>query len=394
MIAAAALAAVLSVPARAAAEAPPEAQVAAAVDVLRRGNWNERIHAAYSLEAYGDTGLPGLREAALDADWQVRMTAAHLMGRVGLSAAPDLARVLKTDPCRHVRLTAVHWLGSMGPEADAVLSEALSSDNEMARGIGRYWQRKSAGKQFESTASDAPPPVAEFSFPSTCDSSASPGRAPWADAAEATPASQPAPPSVATPDPPATPPVVKKPAKTAARAPARAAIQKERLKELDELLADASPSRPPSPPRPADAASAPQPALAAPPDEPAERDPLPVLLVMLHDADARKRARAADELGKRGSAAVPALKDLSAALKDGDRRVRASAALALGNLGAAADSTVPALVSALRRGPEDVALSAAVALGRIDTPRSRRAFARYARQAAGELLKREPSPAK
>jgi hypothetical protein len=118
-------------------------------------------------------------------------------------------------------------------------------------------------------------------------------------------------------------------------------------------------------------------------------DPLPALKRLLADADPRARARAADELGRRGTAAAAAVPALVAALKDRDRHVRASAALALGNLGSAADAAVPALVDALKRGPEEVAWSAAVALGRIGTPRARRAFDRYARQSAGDFLKRE-----
>ena len=86
-------------------------------------------------------------------------------------------------------------------------------------------------------------------------------------------------------------------------------------------------------------------------------------------------ARAADELGKRGIEAAPAIDLLAEALDDRNSRVRASAALALGNLDA--QKSVRALISALNDSDEDVRWSAAVALGRIKSPKAQAAFRRY-----------------
>jgi hypothetical protein len=440
---------------RAAAAANPPAE-------LTSGDWNARIHATHALAELGADGLPGLRIAAGDADWQVRMTAVHLMGRVGEAAVPDLAQVLRTEPCRHVRLTALHWLGTIGGDrASEALKEGLSDESGMVRLMGRYWLDKAGGRE-EGFNPDETAAVAEDL--KYCETSPQPRRASWAVERKA-PAAPPADGEidevVVTPDPTvrrstasaetpvksATETLPDPPSTTKRNASGKTLVRAEpvdraRLKELDALLAPdageaetlpggaavpgrveaengaattfvADPRRAPSAavraPRPKAAPESMPAGTPGLPERPAsetagaaimadagtgktEIDPLPSLLKLLADADPKIRARAADDLGKRGPAAASAESALAAALKDSDRRVRASAALALGNLGAAADSAVPALVAALKRGPEETSWSAAVALGRIGTPRARRAFARYARQSAGDLVRGEKKP--
>jgi len=399
----------------AAAAAPtPRESAAAETAVLRSGDWNERVHAVHGLGELGAAGLPGLRLAAGDADWQVRMTAVHLMGRLGEAAVPDLAAVLRTEPCRHVRLTAVHWLGAIGgPRASAALRAGLGDESGMVRLMGRYWLDKADGRKEAGFDPDASAAVAEDL--KYCEASPEPRRASWADKRPALPAEEDAnDEAVVTPDP------VVKPAPRASAAdkpapetlpdpptlPSRPApeteasvkpLSRERLTELDALLAPSerptAESFPAGPPGLSDRAIRTAGAEIMPDagTGKAESDPLPPLLKLLADPDPAKRARAADDLGKRGSRAASAGTALASALKDPDRRVRASAALALGNLGPAADSAVPALVAALRRGPEEVEWSAAVALGRIGTPRARKAFARYSRQSAGDLVRGSPA---
>ena len=96
-----------------------------------------------------------------------------------------------------------------------------------------------------------------------------------------------------------------------------------------------------------------------------ENDPVPALIKALSRGDARRRARAADELGKRGAAALPAVPALRRALKDRDRRVRASAALALGGVGASDENIIADLTRALKDKEEDVRFSAGLALNRL-----------------------------
>ena len=376
---------------------PANAQPNGHERMLRDGNWNQRIHAATALGALGPGGLPLLSYAARDADWQVRMTAVHEMGRVGLPALKALETVLREEPCRHVSLTAVHWLGSMGPEASDTLHRALKDESGMVRLMGRYWLKRDEGKEAPPESWDAA--AASSEYLKACVSSPSPGRASWAEdgAVSLAPEENPVDEPVLTQDPVISPSTA---ALAALPSPETfAPMDRASLKELDDVLA-ASERKPESLP-------------AAPPgfgeraapellpsggagfgDRPAaetsgasivadkgtgkmKNDPLPVLLAYLKDTDSAMRARAADELGRRAAAsAVPAL---TACLKDRAPRVRASAALALGNIGAPSDAAVPAIVAALKKGPEEVSWSAALALGRIGTPRARKAFERSLR---------------
>jgi hypothetical protein len=96
-----------------------------------------------------------------------------------------------------------------------------------------------------------------------------------------------------------------------------------------------------------------------------ENDPIPALISQLLSKNPRTRARAADELGKRGLAAEPAVPALRRALKDRDRRARASAALALGSAGGRTKGVEGDLRIALRDRDEDVRFSAGIALERL-----------------------------
>lgn len=313
---------------------------------LRSGTWNERVHAVHAAGEMGAEDVSLLSLAAEDADWQVRLTAAHFLGRA--RAAGELGRVLQHEPCRHVRLTALHWLGAMGEQGAATLRETLSGPWEAGSKEG-------------------------------CLSSPGSGRAPWAGRPRGETASAAEPgemfEEVVTRDPTA----LSTPVAAARQAPEPVVepLESRQAQELDALLGPGFARTDPDG-LPADYQLADTGKLKA--------DTLPALLALLRDGDPRKRGRAADELGKRGPAVAPqAVGALMRALKDPDRRVVASAALALGSMGGAADRAVPALAAVLKRGPEDVESSAALALGRIGTPRAKKAFARHAGSAAMEL---------
>ncbi|MBI3288237.1 MAG: HEAT repeat domain-containing protein [Elusimicrobia bacterium] len=351
--------------------------------VLETGGWNARIHAVHTLGELGPGALPQLARAAHDADWQVRMTAAHHVGRLGRPALGALETVLREEPCRAVRLTALHWLGIMGPEASDALRGALDDESGMMRLMGRYWLDKPA------VAGTPPGPETEAAKReqlAACASSPRPGAAPWARPPAAAPKNdKQSHELVVTPDPklPETPPVA---------SDDDLPLAHERLEELDEILAPAQASAETMPAAPSGFGERPSPETAGADyardagTGKAELDPLPALIALLRSEDPAVRARACDDIGKRGAAAASAVSALTKALKAPTARVRASAALALGNVGAAADPAVPALVAALKNGPEEVSWSAALALGRIGTPRARRAFARHSRESAGVLV--------
>jgi hypothetical protein len=315
---------------------------------LRTGDWNTRVNAVHAAGEMGSEDRSLLRYAAEDADWQVRLTAAHFLGRA--KASEELGRVLRHEPCRHVRLTALHWLGALGPEGTAVLRAVLEGPWEAGSRQG-------------------------------CLSSPGSGRAPWAEGTsvdeDAPPADAPVDEVVVTRDPTAlsTPTAAPRPVPEPAVEP----LPRRQVEELDSLLGPGFARTDPDGVS-ADYQLADTGKLKA--------DTLPALLKLLKDPDARKRGRAADELGKRGPAvAKEAVGPLTLALADKDRRVVASAALALGNMGPAAAPAVPALARALKKGPEDVESSAALALGRIGTPAAKKAFARHAGSAAMELVR-------
>ena len=87
------LAVLLSGLSTAAVAAPSEADIESRMRLLDFGLWNNRINALYDAGDMGVDGLPLLRYASDDADWQVRLTAAHFMGKLGLAAAPALGEI-------------------------------------------------------------------------------------------------------------------------------------------------------------------------------------------------------------------------------------------------------------------------------------------------------------
>src|SRR5690349_2744826 len=85
----------------------------------------------------------------------------------------------------------------------------------------------------------------------------------------------------------------------------------------------------------------------------------------LQDPNPEVRARAARELGKRGSDAAGSVDKLTQALKSADADERQSAATALGKIGEPANVAVPALIEALSDAEWPVRRAAALALGEI-----------------------------
>ena len=230
---------------------PDESRLAALSADLKLGPWNARIHAVHELEPYGSTGLPLLEYAARDADWQVRLTAVHFLGRLGRPALRSLAEVLKEEPCRHVRITAIHWLGNMGPAASGVLAEALGDESGMARLTGRYWLRKLGQDDYSASAEGLDSQAAQREDLKVCRPSLQPGRIDLAKRLEAQP--PPAPPAELAelelpPTAPAAAGLAGTPAPEAARS--EEPLAKERELELDKLLADSPPEDLPPAPAP------------------------------------------------------------------------------------------------------------------------------------------------
>lgn len=465
-------------PALALDEPPGQAKLDDAHRMLDYGLWNGRIDALYDLGALGRDGLGELTFADDDADWQVRLTAVHFLGKLGAPAAPALAAVAEREPCPHVRRLALLWLKRMGPDGAASYRRlAQAEDEEALASLPPGYSPEVMGKPLVVDTPDGMTP--EFFDGGVdlraCASSEHAGRLHRAGAAPSGPGDGPerdevvktpeipawarnggARPSSSTaragspetlPPGPAGPERPDGAVASAPLAPADARVRGEldgllapgpveALKPLSALLreqpvekhaprdgedfADLPPadevrstgtpeSLPAGPPAPERAPSAPDaaPAFAVadprrapaaavaarstgtpesfPPGLPApepravepgradlvadagtgkpENDPIPVLIAALSSAEPRRRARAADELGKRGDAAKPALTKLRAATKDRDRRVRASAVLALGSV-AAADAARD-IRRALKDRDEDVRFSAALALERL-----------------------------
>lgn len=433
---------VLAVPAAAQEPPPREARIERLERVLDYGLWNGRIQALYEAGEMGRDGLPLLQRASDDADWQVRLTVTHFLGKLGPAAAPDLAALARAEPCPNVRLSALRWLERM--DARAELASALTPEDrrELDGEPDRYGTERmgkplvidapegdmtpeffAGGPDFRACASSehsgrkhARPRVRPErrsdvrasddpevrTPPAPAAPAAAPGSTPWE--------------RVGTPEsfPPGEPGFDR--AKASSSSGARAERVERRREDLDKLVEPGAregfPPGPPAPERPAAAASAPRyeaadarepaPRTVVPPREAAapetlppgpaapvheapaagtadfvadagtgrpEDDPVPRLVEALSGPDARRRARAADELGKRGEAALPAVPALRRALSDRDRRVRASAALALGDVGGTSAETAAAVRRALRDKDEDVRFSAALALQRLSRPR-------------------------
>lgn len=406
--------------------------------VLDYGLWNGRIEALYDLGELGRDGLPLLSYADDDADWQVRLTAVHFLGKVGLPAAPALGEVARREPCPHVRLYALEWLSRMGATGEQYYREAITPEDEAE--LGRLPPRRDPAFMGKPLVIDAPDQMNADFFNGgadlrVCASSEHAGRQhghlDWPRGEEAEAAAHEV---VVTADVPAwarggrsstspaaggrlgrpesLPPGPAAPeVASSAPPPPKTAEQRRRDAELDMFLAPGRPQGLPRgepapaprdsvPPRPGYETPAPRaaassavtavssgtresfpagpPAPEAGPAEPAaaafvadagtgkpEQDPIPGLIERLSDSDPHRRARAADELGKRGPAAAKAVSALRRALRDRDRRVRASAVLALGSAGAGADAVAADLRRALSDKDEDVRFSAGIALERF-----------------------------
>lgn len=375
-------------------------------ETLKSGNWNERIHAVHALDAHGTAGLPELRTAARDYDWQVRLTAVHFLGRVGRPAIEDLKISARKEPCRHVRLSAVNWLASLGVTEIPAASDFGRRPDQFGclRGIDEGPQASPPEPAMEEDEADfpvVPPPpekIAETPPPPIVIASDSRWRELDILLGEEEPA--PEPPLAAKEEP-----TLENPIKLPESLPPMGAGRETAPSEhLAGGLASASSrqgagsavpgayrEKEAMPSSPGGATRSSVHVTAAPLDDhgtpkPAS-DPVPGLIGTLANPDRRKRAHAADELGKLGLSAAPAVPALTARLSDKAPQVRASAALALGNIGAPADPAVPKLVGALRDKNEEVQVSAAVALGRLGTPQAKKAFRKHLHGSAGGVIK-------
>lgn len=452
--------------------------------VLDYGLWNNRVQTLYDLGEEGRDGLPSLIYASDDADWQVRLTAVHFMGKLGAPAAQALGEIVRVEPCPYVRVSALRWLTGMGAAGKGILRDVMTPEDEAEmESIPDRFGTERMGKPL---LIDAPGGAMTTEFFNhgldlrVCASSEYANRrkrflvSPRDRGTTAARVSirREAPPRPDSFEPVVTPPiriakaVVKKPERLPDSPPAAPVVvievqipnpgpkESEKRPPVPEAFPPAAPAapatpsmariaslgpkeaqrRPPSPeldvllsakapetmPRAGpgfgsrealvpsvDFAKAPgaRPIAATPPAPPRaplpaaesfpsagpgihhepsepgaaslvedagtgkpENDPVPELIKRLSSAEPRARARAADELGKRGASALPAVPALRRALKDKDRRVRASAVLALGGVAGSVDGVDGDLHRALRDKNEDVRFSAVIALQRLQTP--------------------------
>ncbi|MDD5304762.1 MAG: HEAT repeat domain-containing protein, partial [Elusimicrobia bacterium] len=114
----------------AAAAAPSAEDMESRRRMLDFGLWNNRIHALYDAGDLGRDGLPLLSYASDDADWQVRLTAVHFMGKLGPDAAPALGAIVRVEPCPFVRVSALRWLTGMGPAGREILKGVMTPEDE------------------------------------------------------------------------------------------------------------------------------------------------------------------------------------------------------------------------------------------------------------------------
>jgi hypothetical protein len=415
---------------------PRRAKLDEARHVLDDALWNGRINTLYELGDIGRDGLDLIGYADDDADWQVRLTAVHFLGKAGPPAAPELAAVVRREPCPHVRLSALIWLERLGPAGERWYRETATPEDVDA--ISRLPAEYGTERMGKPLAVDVPDEMNSYFFNGgtdlrVCASSERAGRLrthlelPAERAAAAAPREE----TVTTADVPDwaraknRTSVFKRagasesfpfgapgfPRAEAARPAPATPEQKRRDAELDKILTPGTPESLPSgapgpPPRAAvkaaarfespdarSSASSSAPSASSrtresfPPGAPAlpektpaagaaaimpdagtgkpASDPVPLLIRQLSSGDARRRARAADELGKRGAAASKAVPALRRALGDRDRRVRASAALALGSAGGGVEGVSDDLERARRDQDEDVRFSAGIALERL-----------------------------
>ncbi|MFI5347330.1 MAG: HEAT repeat domain-containing protein [Elusimicrobiota bacterium] len=430
------LAAVLVLPAAARAlDAPPsEKRLEGLRRILDFGLWNNRINALYALGEEKRDALPLLDYAADDADWQVRLTAVHFLGKLGPAAAPALGRIGRDEPCPNVRISALRWISGLGPSGTVQMTP---EDERLLESVPDRYGTERMGKPL---AVDPPDDMNAYFFNGgedlrVCASSERAGRRPGAVSESARADAEEAPVDFPVRTPPVPPRAPNKEAESASPSPPSAGEtagapfvalrkiyappapptpeQKRADAQLDAILTPGSPETlPPGPPgaeasepaapggrfesaskrtlaasgvpaadaRPRESfpAGPPAPERAAPAAAEGaivadmgtgkpENDPIPALIVQLSSPDPRRRARAADELGKRGAAAATAVAALRRRLDDRDRRVRASAVLALGSMASASDGTDVDLRRALRDKDEDVRFSARIALERLES---------------------------
>lgn len=395
-------------------------------------DWQVRMTAVHFLGRMGEPALDALT-ASLEREpcRHVRLTALHWLGRMGAPAEAALKRALE-DESRLVRVNNRYWLrklkeeypapeppgdGEMRTERIAAGSEdakqclASATPGHLSNPRKRQDTPVAQPEEAEAAASAEPepsvsPPVPEKPAPKPLQKEARPTRDERLGVLDSILFDEPVPPQ---PEP-------ARPAARTLAAPARSGpdlslsdglglpeelAALERLQRREERLraeaatgqtdrAGVAPDLLGRSTGPREGFPAGGAGLGREPDAPAEAllmtdagtpvpegDPVPALMVLLASKDARKRARAADELGKLGLRAAVAAYSLQLALRDADARVRASAALALGSLGASAETSVSGLVRALKDKSADVRASAALALARLPTDSARKAYLRH-----------------
>ncbi len=87
-----------------------------------------RMGAVVTLQEYGESAVPALKEALSDADPGVRRAAIQSLGKIGGARAADALATLLTDPDRTVRAIAILSLGDAGRDAMPHLLKALESE--------------------------------------------------------------------------------------------------------------------------------------------------------------------------------------------------------------------------------------------------------------------------
>jgi HEAT repeat protein len=97
------------------------------LDLLRRGDPEERIYVLWALGAIGDpAALPSLQEALGSDDPGLRKTAAYALGELALPESAPRLRVALEDPVADVRWNAALALARLGSDAGLpVLEEML-----------------------------------------------------------------------------------------------------------------------------------------------------------------------------------------------------------------------------------------------------------------------------
>jgi hypothetical protein len=115
--------------------------------VLDYGLWNDRVDALYDLEEDGGDALPLMIFAYEDADYQVRLSVVHFLGKIGPAAIPALRGVVRGETCPYVRLFGLRQLAEMGPAGVAVYNaEATAEDREYLASLPRRYTPSMMGR--------------------------------------------------------------------------------------------------------------------------------------------------------------------------------------------------------------------------------------------------------